>query len=663
MATPVDPRIFFLNERHELAPKTEGGGGNFRRVLDVDWVVRAKQISSDLANLQASIRESGDPLSSRRFYMVALAESVIMKESRGDGAAEGRRAEHVDFRSSHGRALRRLGLDVVEATSPLSAVVHAAPAKFERLMSDVARLPTEGVREQARWAPIHGFGAIPMSYRVDLEWLDSIRDGSARDVMVELQPLIVRSEAEDVIRHVTRRMSADLGERVTSRGVDFCGRFWIRGRIHWSTIESLASATYSIQSIHAPLLTSVAARGAKGRGAPQPAPSPAQAIQPIRSPAPCVAVVDTGIHTTNPHFGNYRRAGGYSPPGRGATPLGHHGSRVASRVVFGNLNFVSGSIQLPRPSCQVYDVMVAVTDHMIDDKAVLPAMQAVAATMPDIRVFNLSFGDDVPLNAHNPVDRREMLLILQDLDNFAFFHDVIIVVAAGNTRPGVGPTTPYPHHSHDPNWALGAWACGFNTLTCGAFVDVVMPNGMVDVVGAPSPFTRVGPGLCGSPVPAFGAAGGNSTEEYNYGGGLGVWTLDGGGTAEDVCGTSFAAPLLAREAAFILHDLRQFCVDGTHPFAALAKAYMFATARRPRLDDADLEKLAKLTIGRGLPSASHLLSPSGESAIVMWQGVLEQAGEVVRVEVPIPSAWLRAAGRPVVRVVCSWDAPVNEGMP
>ncbi len=148
----------------------------------------------------------------------------------------------------------------------------------------------------------------------------------------------------------------------------------------------------------------------------------------------------------------------------------------------------------------------------------------------------------VPLDSFPAVERTNKRLSLQDLDNFIFANDKLVVVAAGNSEQGVAPDFDYPGHHEDQRWALGPWACGYNTLVCGAFVPRLSAHGLVQNVGWPSPFTRIGPGLCAAPIPSFSAEGGNTNDAYGFTHGLGVWGFSASGLLEDRIGTSFACP-------------------------------------------------------------------------------------------------------------------------
>ena len=90
-----------------------------------------------------------------------------------------------------------------------------------------------------------------------------------------------------------------------------------------------------------------------------------------------------------------------------------------------------------------------------------------------------------------------------------------------------------------------------------------LAGGLADVPYAPSPFTRVGPGLNDAPVPDFSDHGGNTNAAYAPANGLGVFGLSSTGLWEDRSGTSNAAPILSRECAKALTILQSICPPGS----------------------------------------------------------------------------------------------------
>ena len=654
--SPPPPRNFFLNEQHEFARGEKPSVGGPLKLAPIDWAARSRRLHKTLSTTRAKIANSRDPLKATRYFLAAIPTPVIKKKSDDvRRAPEGVRDEPTEYSGEHSRVFRRLGLDLLAVDDQGRALIHAPATRMDQLLSKVDALPSEGPKEQSRWVTIDSFNIVPSEFRIDAAWLAELPKDKPVDAVLELQPLLSRTEVEQVIRAVLALLSqSGLHERFTRMGTDFSGRHWYRGPLSYDSLRLIADTFYSVQSLHPPLQTRVAAATRRHGIHVQSLTSGAVDVATL----PCVAVVDTGIPAGHAQLGPYRRGTFMNPQGPGG-PMGDHGSFVASRAVFGDLDLANG-IRSVKGDCSFLDVNIADTVRTIDDKSVYPAMLAIAGTYPDVRVFNLSFGEYVALSTHTPVKRREKLLLLQDLDNFIFAQDVIVVVAAGNSPPGLVPNPNYPDHEDVDEWALGSWACGFNTLTCGSFVERLGPGGLVTSAGWPSPFTRIGPGLCKSPVPDFAANGGNCTPQYQGAAGLGVWGTTATAVWEDRSGTSFAAPLLAREAALALSELQKYCEQGARPFAATVKAFLVLTSVPPATLPSRIRSLVRRTLGRGLASATRLHAPSADSVVMLWQGVLNAPDDLARIKLPIPREWLRTAGHPTLRLVGVWESPVNE---
>lgn len=651
------PRTFFLNETHELSPEDKAGGGRIPEYVGISWARKARRISESIGGVLRDVQASNDPLRDHRYFVVARPVPELEKKSTDSRKApSGILKDPTDFGGSHGRIFERLGLDLLEVTDSGQALVHGDRDRLEQLLQRSRSLDSLGTREQVRWATIDLFETIPPQLRVDAGWVATLQPNVPAEVVFELQPVLGRVEADTVLRAIADLLGRQRGEQLSGTGSDFSGRFWFRGKATERSIRLIAKDFFSVQSIHSPLY-SVAAAATLTRAR--------QAVQITQSPPPvdpkslpCVAIVDLGVPLDHRQLAIYRR-GQFVPQDAMRPTANDHGAFVASRVVFGEADSHEQLAQATA-RCSYYDVVVGDGyTNRINDKLVMDAMRGVRGAAPDVRVFNLSFGDARPLAAFGDIEQREKRLLMQDLDNFAFANDVVVVVAAGNSAPGVIPDTPYPTHYDDPNWALGPWACGFNTLVCGAFVDQASIGGLVTTVGWPSPFSRIGPGLCEAPVPSFAAAGGNTDASYGFGPGLGVWGFSGAGMAEDRSGTSFAAPILSREAARAIDVLQQYCAQGTQPSAAIVRAFLALTARKTT-SDAQVAPLVERTLGLGVAEASRIADPTSGSAVILWQGVIETSKDVVRVQLPVPGSWLADADDPALRLFVCYDPPVNE---
>lgn len=650
----ISPRTFYLNEQHELSRAEKEGGGSVPKYTDINWASKGAAIARSLSGVRTKIQESSDPAKNNHYFLLAAPVEQLAKSSTDKRKAiDGRVFERTDFAEKHSRVFRRLGLDLVSVAEDGSAVVHMKPETMEQLTNTAHSLADLGPREKSRWATISAFQAIPSDLRIDSEWLDTLQRKKPTDAVIEFQPLLMRSEIDALVRAVVSILLSNLGEALTGTGTDFSGRQWVRGRITRESLKKVSESFFSVESLHSPLISKVASS--------QPAKYRRRGTQPEEmdpSSLPIIGVIDTGVPADHIILSRYRR-GRYVFPQSVGAPANPHGCFVSSRVVFGDPDYASGlPTQTPLGTARYYDINVSGSvSGDIEGKSVYPALQAVVGTAPDVRVFNMSF-DDSPLDQITPVKRAESLKLVQDLDNFIFQNDILVVVAAGNSPPGILPSPDYPQHFIHPQWRLGPWARSFNSLTCGSYVAHLNPSGLVNKVGWPSPFCRAGPGLCDSFKPDFSASGGNATPSYQAAVGLGVWGLSPTGMWEDQAGTSFAAPLLAREAVFAMQRLQKVCERGAEPFGVTVKAFLALTATPP-IQDAAITELVERTLGRGVASAGRLESASAATGVMIWQGVLEDEKDVARIQIPIPVTWLREADEPFLRLVVSWDPPAN----
>ncbi len=660
MSKQPPPRNFFLNEAHELAHTDQTGGGRPPNLGKINWSQRGSLLSKSLVSARTALLNFPDPTVNTRLFLLARPVAGIPKVSESK-KSPGPYSAKPDFGGAESLAFRRLGVDLLEVGATGEAVVHTTPQRFERLVTTAASLATEGIREQARWVAIERFDVVPPELKYDNEWLDTLPKTGLNECVLRFHSLLTRSEVESVLSLIADSLKSD-GEKIVRAGLGFSGRRWYLAHLQRKTIERVARDFASVQALHPPMRTPLAA-GSKPRGAPAHAPA-SVATFPLPS-LPTVAVVDCGVPQNHPLLGGLIR-GRYS--GRSSGPVGHdHASLVASRIAFGDLNLYGGPRATPPPECAIVDVAVADQpfsnqNHVeIYDDDVVDAMIGVLSGNPEVRVFNLSFGNPEPVGDLPQRAQEERLIYAQDLDNFCFAHDSLVVLSAGNTALGVQPQPAYPGHQADPRWGMGGWASGTNTLKVGAYVGFPVPQCVASTVGWPSPFSRVGPPISGAAAPEFSAPGGDLRADYNRQPLAGVWGCNSIGLWDDHPGTSFAAPIISREAALAFERLRG--VAG-RPFAVLVRAFLAQSARRlaEQTYTAAVQRLADRTLGLGLPDARSIVVPSPDEALLFWQGVLDGPGDTARVQVFIPAAWLAAAKEPTVRLVVCWDPPTNHAV-
>ena len=599
------PRLYFLNERHQLAPSEKDRGGTHSKILDVDWKSHGTNLGSTLRKVRNLTKESRDSCYLDRVYMIAAPTGSVVKSSKAKGAKGGRRHHEVRIAGPEAQIIERMGFDLLSVQLDGSAIVHATYERIKQMELSLDHLENLRQRDRNVWAHLQELRTIPASYKASLNWWqEQDKRRITWDSVVDLQPFLTRREIGDVISTIMKGLSSH--DRLVQIGAEFSGRTWIFAELTPETIEFLASKFASIFSIHPPIKGVTVDQGntVAKVGTPTNIPSDPTAL-------PCVAIFDTGIPSDHSILGQYirRRIVGEHTGGQVCCD---HGSKVATRVVFGDVKCdLNGQpIETLEPACSVYDVRLGDGPGEIYTSAIDSAMRSLTEAAPDVRVINMSFDSNRDLSAFEGSYRDAVLRQVADLDNRIFANDLLVVVAAGNSIPGVVPQLPYPHHIDDPQWKLRSWPRSFNALTCGGTANELCPDGIATERGAPSPFTRIGPGFGKSPKPDFSAHAGNTEDEYQHrpGSGLGVWSCNDIGLWEDSPGTSYAAPLLARDAARTFHFLQQYCKGSSRPFACLVKACLAMYARRPKLSP-HLKKLADRTISGIIRSTAQSPPP------------------------------------------------------
>ena len=410
----VKPLTFFLNETHELSPTEKDGGGRLPKYTGISWSAKAARISSSLKTVSTKVEASRDPLKKDRYFVLAFPVPELEKLSDDKRKAPiGTFKEPTDFGGDHWRVFDRLGLDLLQVTNDGKAVVHADKEKFDQILHRSATLESLGPKEQSRWATIDSFEVVPLELRVDTDWLQELPTDATADIVIELQPVLSRQDADQVLRALTDLLAQSSGERLTGTGTDFSGRHWFRGKASRHSIRNIAKDFYSVQSVHSPLYSVAAAKpGGRSHGQPiRMTTSP-----PDTTDLPCVAVVDLGIPSDHVRLRPYQRGQFYAQDAP-RVAVGDHGSVVASRIVFGDCE-TDQELHRATGRCTFFDAMVAerpglsTTGDRVNDKLVMGALVGTRGASPDVRVFNLSIGDVHALDEFPAVEKREKRVML-----------------------------------------------------------------------------------------------------------------------------------------------------------------------------------------------------------------------------------------------------------
>ena len=370
-----------------------------------------------------------------------------------------------------------------------------------------------------------------------------------------------------------------------------------------------------------------------------------------------------------------------------------HGTRVAGLVVYGDIarRMVSGD-WFP----QVGICSAKVLRHQDDPFgktegwAEFPDEQRAEQLLRDaieyfhrergIRIFNLSIG-----HLDRVYDGGRQLPWAELLDELAKRLDLVIVVSAGNVPDPILPEALTSQQLQEraienlstPNHRLIDPATAALCLTVGSVSRRADPydNGWTTRLagspeGAPSVFTRVGPGVAGAIKPELVHYGGNYAVDSL--GNMSIWqkndpNLGEPSTTHDFVtrgplrssvGTSFAAARVTHIAAQVEAALRQQL--NSSPSANLIRAMVANSAKVDRnlraIFDDQLSPLLK-TVGYGIPTLEALWSSPSRVTLFAEDEVALRTFHVY--SLIIPSEFLDTAGRRSVRVSLAYNPPTR----
>lgn len=325
---------------------------------------------------------------------------------------------------------------------------------------------------------------------------------------------------------------------------------------------------------------------------------------------PKICVVDGGVSDI---YGDWieDRWGLISPSDKDE----NHGSFIAGLAIAGqglNGNAICREID----GCKIIDLDILPLEHKYDTYFPKPfqffselesAVQELKART-GVRVFNFS------MNIEEHASTTGYSLFAQLLDKIAEENDVVFVISAGNTRP-VDMRREWPEDTIE---ALKILASSRNDTikkpaeSCrNVSVSALNPPHIDGVIPYTlSNYSCRGPGLRVGLKPDFAHVGGSGTIHPTLGHGL--LSLDHKGKIVDGCGTSYAAPNVAKTLASLDH-----AIEGSVSRETLIGLGIHHASLPDSLNDKNLRNVTKHLVGFGMPKGSEEILNGTPSAITL----------------------------------------------
>ena len=253
-----------------------------------------------------------------------------------------------------------------------------------------------------------------------------------------------------------------------------------------------------------------------------------------------------------------------------------------------------------------------------------------------VRIFNMS------LNTIEPAASDHYSVHAARLDRMAETHDAILFISAGNTEP----QDMRPEWPSDTTQALSSLATARNdgirtpaeSVRNVAVAAVNPPDQGACIPFAPARFSRRGPGLRAGVKPDLAHVGGSGSPQAPLGHGL--FSVTPAGLVIDGCGTSYAAPLVAKTAAALDHG-----IEGSVSRETLIGLLVHNAQIPPPLQPKALAGVARHLVGFGIPpSADQILQTDDHEITLVFASRIRRDQQIV-FRFAWPSSLVDAAGR------------------
>lgn len=348
----------------------------------------------------------------------------------------------------------------------------------------------------------------------------------------------------------------------------------------------------------------------------------------------------------------------------------HHGTTVASRILFGDNFFVqltTGSSVAP--TCKILDIQVLYLDGVNSKCVTLDelknAISEVVNRYGDVSIYNLS------INEKEPIDEDDISELTEFFDNIAREYDVIFVCSVGNHQ--VYATENYNNIFKRRESIIASPSDALNVISVGSISNKVDSDCINFEQGFPSPFTRTSGVRKNIKKPELVASGGNIKKDpaliYNDSHMIasnkvfGVESINKNGLYKDI-GTSLSTPIITRECAFLLDFIKKAkaskYIDLANNKLNLVKALLIhSTAKAPQAEIKNNH--IKRAYGFGVPNHNLVLKDKEDELTLMYADKINFIDKKHNLQIQLPENLL---GKKVEFIfTLAYNPPVDKNYP
>jgi hypothetical protein len=308
-----------------------------------------------------------------------------------------------------------------------------------------------------------------------------------------------------------------------------------------------------------------------------------------------------------------------------------HGTFIGGLTAIGNS--LNSNRYLQESPCKIFDLGLHATDPdqysdyyprgFIDFLEQLD-VEIGEAKKSGVRIFNMS------LSIEQLVQDSFYSLFAAQIDEISDRHDVLVVLPAGNLNESLSrstwPEAPvdavqmFADYRHQGMDRIFQPADSIRSIVVGALSPPVEADPRI----VPAEYTRRGPGTALGVKPDVAHIGGR----FNSNSGL--FSIDTDGSVVEACGTSYAAPLVAKTMATLENS-----IEGNVPRETLIGLIVHNSEIPESINHKSLKHIAKDLVGHGIPEiGSNLLQTEDHAITLVFTGNI-----IGRHELVFPFSW------------------------
>jgi Subtilase family len=496
--------------------------------LDIDHVHHGKTLSEGLKGVFEKHKSESSPVSE---------ELMVFK-------VELREGEKVDKRGDYEKIFLNNKLKVNAIKKSNIAIVSANPSDINLLDGKLNKYIQEDGKSSDFFQYIKSLSIHDAEEKKSKELLGDITEDE-KDLQITLIPHLEKDQYEKIITHISEKIKEANGKIIGEPFVLSNNTPIIRVLMPSSGIDSLTDQ----EIVYQVGLTPFFDNNIRGGGRHQLDISDCK-VEFNGDPRdlPIVCILDDGIKFPN----NLKDciAGRWTPKDITGGTTCTHGTKVASCAIFGESLKEQIRQKNLTPQLRVIDAVISDGKSKLPEPVLIERIKSAVREIKSVtKIFCLSF------NQFKAFDEENISNIAYELDVLTREHDVQFVLSAGNHKLWL-LYDKLEEILDDDDGRVASPAESFYGLTVGS-ITTDNHERSISHINQISPFSRYGLGYAGSAKPDVVYPGGNvyRYNTKNFISAESVYVINSNGGISLEFGTSFSAPLAARDIAFLTREL------------------------------------------------------------------------------------------------------------